>query len=211
MYISGIFFRVMIFFKQNKLITAFVTVHTLFAVFLGRLFALAPDEIGYIYTFNHVYTWPINPWAQSGSGWITAPTIFLWIAYLPAKILNVAGVPDYIAVRILSIFLTALSMYLLKEILERSIGFGKVLHRGILAVFFIPSVFLWTSVGLRESFIIAESAAFLVGLNYLVQAKYKRALLFLFFGSYGLLSTKTYLWACLMVTVIISIVIFLSQ
>ena len=91
MIISGIFSRVMIFIKQNKLIVAFITTHTLFAVFLGRLYALAPDEGGYLYTFNNVYKLPITTTAQSGSGWITAPTIFLWIAYLPAKILNVLG------------------------------------------------------------------------------------------------------------------------
>ena len=109
--ISGFFGRITVFIKQNALITAFITTHTFFAVFLGRLFALAPDEVGYLTTFNSVYRWPIYPWAQSGSGWITAPTVFLWLAYLPAKILNVVGIPDYLAVRILSILLATVSLY----------------------------------------------------------------------------------------------------
>ena len=192
MFISGIFSRVMIFIKHKKLLVAFITTHTLFAVFLGRLFALAPDEGGYLYTFNNIYKLPIATTAQSGSGWITAPTIFLWIVYLPAKILNVLGVPDYLSIRILSIILATLSLYLLKDILDRIVPKGKFGNGIIFIAFFIPSVFLWASVGLRESFIIAETAAFLVGLNFLIQEKNKRAYLLLFLGSYGLLSTKNY-------------------
>ncbi|TRZ88305.1 MAG: hypothetical protein D4R83_00480, partial [Streptomycetaceae bacterium] len=208
---AGIFSRLTRITMHNGLLLAFITTHTIFSVFLGRLFALAPDEGGYIYTFNNVYTWPIGTSAQSASGWITAPTIFLWVAYLPAKILNMLGVPDFLAIRILSIFLTAASLFLLKDVLMRSSVNGKVPYKFIFAFFFIPSVFLWTSVGLRESFIIAETTLFLVGLNFLVQEKNKRAFVFLFVGSYGLVSTKNYLWVCLMVTLIISSIIFLFQ
>ena len=190
MQISGFFRRKTIFTKQNALITVFITVHILFSVFLGRLFALAPDEGGYLYTFNSVYRWPINPWAQSGSGWITAPTIFLWIAYLPAKILNVFGVPDYLSIRILSILLTAITLYLLLGIQRQSKSGGKLFQKTIFLSFFIPSVFLWTSVGLRESFIIVEITLFLAGLNYLVQGINRKGMLLLFLGSYGLISTK---------------------
>ncbi len=197
--------------RQNKLICWFVIAHGLFAVSLGQLYALAPDEVGYIYTFNNIYTWPIGTVGQSGSGWITAPTVFLWIAYLPAKILNMVGIPDYLALRILSIALATLALYLLKNILGRSLGKVEVSQKIILVSFFIPSVFLWTSVGLRESFIIAETALFLAGLNLLFQDKTKQASVFLFLGSYGLISTKNYLWACLMITVISCSVIFLFQ
>jgi hypothetical protein len=66
---------------RNKLVVFFFVSHIIFAIFLGRLFAFAPDEEGYLYTFNNVYTLPINTAAQGSSGWITAPTVFLWIAY----------------------------------------------------------------------------------------------------------------------------------
>ena len=158
---------------KDPLIYSFVTTHTLFAIALGHLYALAPDEGAYLYTFNNVYALPIGTDAQSGSGWITAPTIFLWIAYLPAKLLNIVGVPDYLSVRMLSIALATLSLYLLKEVLGRIDMNGKSPQKLIFVFFFIPSVFLWTSVGLRESFIIAEITAFLAGLNFLVQEKNK--------------------------------------
>jgi hypothetical protein len=209
--ISGIFSRMIGFLQRNLLMSAFITTHVLFAVFLGNLYALAPDEGGYLYTFNNLYKWPITPWAQSGSGWITAPTIFLWIVYLPAKILTIVGIPDYLAVRILSILLAAVSLQLMKQILGPRLIGGKKLHGLILATFFIPSVFLWTSVGLRESFIIAEIALFLAGLNFLFQGNNKRGYVFLFLGSYGLVSTKNYLWACLMIATLISCIIFVFQ
>ena len=77
---------------KYRLLGVFFIIHSLFAIFLGRMYALAPDEVGYMYTFNNVYSLPIGTNAQTASGWITAPTIFLWIAYLPAKIVNILGV-----------------------------------------------------------------------------------------------------------------------
>ena len=209
--ISGVFDQAARYLKKNALIAIFITAHTLFAVFLGRLYALAPDESGYIYTFNNLYGSSADPNPQYNSGWITAPKIFLWIAYLPAKILSIFGVPDYLSLRILSIILSALCLKFLKEILDRSNDDRKSHQNIVFVSFFIPSVFLWTSVGLRESFIMVEIAAFLAGLNFLIQERNKRAYFLLFFGSYGLVSTKSYLWACLMVAVLLGIAFYSYQ
>ena len=108
------------FLKRNRLISLFIFIHSIFAVFLGRLYALAPDEGGYLYTFNNLYGSKSNPNPQYQSGWITAPKPFLWVAYLPAKILNTVGVPDYLSIRILSIFLAVLTLYLLIDLTNRS-------------------------------------------------------------------------------------------
>ena len=196
---------------ENRLLTGFIFAHVLFAIFLGKLYALAPDEGGYLYTFNNVYTLPINTSAQGGSGWITAPTVFLWIAYLPAKFLNVMRVPDYLSIRFLSILLAFISLYLIKKVLQKSILIGNKSQKVIFAVYFIPSIFLWTSVGLRESFIIAELTVFLVGFNYIMQGLDKKGSLYLLLGSYGLVSTKNYLWACLMLALILSSALFLVR
>lgn len=197
---------------QNKLVTVFVTTHLLFAIFLGRLFALAPDEGGYLYTFNNLYG-SKDPNPQNGSGWITAPKPFLWITYLPAKVLNVLGVPDYLSIRILSIFMAAMSMILLINLQRRS-GKPKSNSRFehlIFVFYFIPSIFLWTSVGLREVFILAEISLLLVGLNYFFQGNNVRAISCLFLGSFALLSTKNYLWICLVLAVLILSTIWALQ
>jgi hypothetical protein len=104
--------RVIEAFSHNKLVVAFISMHLLLAIFLGRLFALAPDEGGYLYTFNNIYG-SKDPNPQFNSGWIVAPKPFLWTTYLPAKILDILGFPDYLAVRMLSIAIVTLSLVLL--------------------------------------------------------------------------------------------------
>jgi hypothetical protein len=173
------------------------------------LFAFAPDEQGYLNTFNNVYTLPINTTAQQASGWITAPTVFLWIAYLPAKILNLVGVPDYLSIRLLSIAITSISLFLLLRMNQNMQKLKGIPEKVIFFSFFIPSVFLWTSTGLREAFLIFEITLFLVGLNYLFLRKNKQAIFLLFVGSYGLLSSKPYLWVLLMMSLIVFLVVHL--
>jgi len=155
----------------NKFLSLFVLLHVLFAITLGRLFAFAPDEAGYLYTFNNMYGSGSDPNPQYSSGWISVPKIFLWIAYLPAKTINILGVPDYLSIRILSIILASLSLYLLMRVLKEVIGPYGFTRNALFLSFLIPSVFLWTSVALRESFIFLEISMFLIGLHYLMQGR----------------------------------------
>ena len=191
---------------RNRLVVFFFLSHVMFAIFLGRLFAFAPDEKGYLFTFNNIYTLPINTVGQMSSGWITAPTVFLWFAYLPAKILNLVGVPDYLSIRLLSIAITSISLFLLLKMNQNMQKLRGIPEKVIFFSFFIPSVFLWTSTGLREAFLIFEITLFLVGLNYLFLRKNKQAIFLLFAGSYGLLSSKPYLWVLLMMSLIVFLV-----
>ena len=204
--IAGVFVSL----GQNKLLLFFLFVHMALGIGLGRLFAFAPDESGYLYTFNNIYG-KDDPNPQYQSGWITAPKAFLWIAYLPAKFLTIVGFPDYVTIRLLSISLTLFSVLLLRKVyLAKSNGI-KNSDSWIFVAYLIPSVFLWTTVGLRESFIIAEIAAFLVGLNYLLAGKNKKGATLIAIGSYGLLSTKSYLWLCLILATLICCGIILFQ
>jgi hypothetical protein len=198
-------------FKNHSELVFLVLLHIFFAFFLGRLFALAPDEEGYLATFNKVYTLTENTNAQGLSGWITSPTVFLWVVYLPSKILNLVGVADYLSVRILSILLVSVAFYLLKSVLNQSKLSNKRITIPLLLPFFIPSVFFWTSIGLRESFIILEMTLFLVGLNFIFKENLKRGVIFMLLGSYGLISTKTYLWVCLEITVLLFCLILLFR
>ena len=199
----GIFNSVKNFFLGNKFVVFFFISHLIFAILLGRLFAFAPDEKGYLLTFNNVYTLPINTTAQQVSGWITSPTIFLWLAYLPAKIINMMGVADYLSIRLLSITLTTLSLFLLLKLNENRQRTRGIPQEVIFLSYFIPSVFLWTSTGLREAFIIFEITLFLSGLNFLFLGKNKQAYCLIFAGSYGLLSTKLYLWVLLVISLLV--------
>jgi hypothetical protein len=189
---------------RNKLVLTFFISHVILAIFLGRFFAFAPDEQGYLNTFNNIYKLPIDEEAHQGqSGWITAPTVFLWIAYLPAKILNSIGVPDYLSIRLLSIVMTSVSLLLLLRMNQNVQKLRKISENVIFFSFFIPSIFLWTSTGLREAFLIFEITVFLLGLNYLFLRKHKKSVTLIFVGSYGLLSSKPYLWVLLMMSLIV--------
>lgn len=194
---------------QNKLFSLFTIAHVFFGVTLGRLYALAPDESGYLYTFNNLYGNSSDPNPQYNSGWITAPKVFLWIAYLPAKVITYIGVPDYLAIRFLSIALTLFSIIVFHKVFLNSKSSNTWSNRLIFLSYLIPSVFLWTTVGLRESFIIAELAAFLAGMNLIFRNKILIGAALLSCGSYGLLSTKSYLWACLILASLISIAAYL--
>ena len=194
---------------QNKFLSLFTIAHVFFGVALGRLYALAPDESGYLYTFNNLYGNSSDPNPQYNSGWITAPKAFLWIAYLPAKVVTYIGVPDYLAIRFLSIALTLFSIIVFHKVFLNSKSSTKWSSRWIFLSYLIPSVFLWTTVGLRESFIIAELAAFLAGVNLIFRQKTLTGSVLIVFGSYGLLSTKSYLWACLILASLISIAAYL--
>lgn len=195
---------------ENKMVSVFVTTHLLFAIFLGRLFALAPDEGGYLYTFNNLYGGK-DPNPQLNSGWIVAPKPFLWISYLPAKVFNLLGVPDYLSIRILSISIATLTLILLINLQRRGRQSGGRFETLIFLFFFIPSIFLWTSVGLREVFILAEMSLLLVGLNYLFQGSNARGISYIFLGSYALLSTKNYIWICLVLSVLVLTVVWVLQ
>ena len=201
--------KILNFLHKNKFIALLSFSHILFSVALGRMYALAPDEGGYLYTFNNLYGESNDPNPQYGSGWITAPKLFLWVAYLPSKLLTLVGVPDFLAIRFLSIALLIFTVLIILPILNERISEKSVTRRWILVAFFIPSVFLWTSVGLRESFIIFEITCFLVGVNYLFTKSETKGITLLLIGSYGLISTKSYLWACLMLATLISCCIFL--
>jgi hypothetical protein len=197
--------------SQNMILSFFLLGHLVMAIGLGRLFAFAPDESGYLYTFNNLYGQSTDPNPQYQSGWITAPKAFLWVAYLPAKLLTLLGMPDYAAIRILSIALTLFSILMLRKVCFKTSNQTKNSDKWIFAAYLIPSVFLWTTVGLRESFIIAEIAAFLVGFNYLWAGKSVKGATLIAIGSYGLLSTKSYLWLCLMLATLMCCGIIVFQ
>ena len=196
---------------KNKVLCLFAILHSVLAIGLGRLFAFAPDEGGYLYTFNNLYGQSVDPNPQYQSGWITAPKAFLWVAYLPSKVLTLLGVPDYAAIRFLSIALTLISILMLRKVYFKVSNQTKNSDKWIFAAYLIPSVFLWTTVGLRESFIIAEIAAFLVGFNYLWAGKTIKGAALIAIGSYGLLSTKSYLWLCLMLATLICCGVIMLQ
>lgn len=191
----------------KTLVFLFSISHILLALFLGQFTGMAPDEAGYLFTFNNIYSLPISNVPQSGSGWIAAPTIFLWIVYFPAKLVTTIGIPDLLALRLTSILYVTLALVFFLRILNSQ----KAAFRQksvVIALFYVPSFFIWTSVGLREAFLVLELALILVGFNELLRRNWKFGFPYLISGAYGLISTKFYIWVCISLAIFLTIFIF---
>ncbi len=190
-------------FDINQLMIFYFTSHVIFLLILGDSSAFASDEGGYLYTFTQLYGEQSDPNPQFGSGWIAAPKWFLQVVYLPAELFTIFGIPEYLAIRLLSAVMATYCVWLLLQLNHkhsRNEARGKLL---ILYAFYIPSIFLWTSLGLRESFILLELVLVLFGLYLTFRSGIsKRAFIFVFLGSLGLLCTKAYLWIILMLSIL---------
>jgi hypothetical protein len=196
---SWVAHRSKLFSPKSGLIAVFFSLHVLFALLLGRFFGFAPDEYNYLYTFENLFGQSADPFPERNSGWITAPKIFLHIVYFPAEILFDIGVPSHLALRILSIAIVTICF----SLLIGETGNNHLKDKKILIFFLIPSVFLWTTIGMREPFILLEIVLLLVGIRKYYELKSVSSTLLIFVGSYSLLSTKNYLWVICILAIII--------
>ena len=127
---------------------AYFGLHIVFQVFLGRITAFGIDEDGYLKVFKNLYT--RNYSLADQLSWPTDNKLLLQIIHLPAKFFEVIGLPDYLALRLQSTIL----FYIACFIIYRAQRDSNKYTLWLLVVFmFLPSVFLWTSLGLRESYI----------------------------------------------------------
>ena len=164
--------------------------HLLVAVALGQIFFFAPDEGGYLQIFKHTYISSFS--TSSVLGWSNSQTYFLRIVYAPAKILSSLGVPDYLSIRVLAIFTSMVAIYLLMCIyqFESHTGFPLLAQ----FFFFTPSLFLWMTLGLRESFIYLSLSMICFGIFGMHRAMLPMGFTFLVFGNLILFETKSYLF-----------------
>lgn len=193
--------------KLEFLVFAFFSIHLTFIVIIDDVIAFSPDELGYLYTFNNIYSWPAETTAQSVSGWITAPTLFLWIIYSPAKLLNIIGVDGLFALRLQSIALISFMLYCTLRAISKT--FQTELRKLIFVtcIFCIPSIFFWTSTALRETYILVGLSLVFFGVGYWLDKGSKKALFMIIVGSYILISTKPYLWVILIIAFLMLILI----
>jgi hypothetical protein len=197
-----------LFTRRKVFFSIFLLSHVLFSYLLGPFYGLAPDETGYIYTLTNLYGNSPDQNPQLGSGWIATSKPFLWLAYLPAHILISAGIPAHLAIRLLSILFGLVTLILLDSVGSRDQMFNGQRANQIhpsLFFFFVPSIFLWQSLGLRESFLLLEITMVLVGLHRFIDSKKLSHLFLAGVGSFGLLATKNYQWIFLILALLFAI------
>ena len=170
-------------------------------IVLGDIRAFAPDELSYIKCFQELYksTFDIS---QFG-GWWNAQTIFLRVLYLPVQFLSFLPITDLVLLRLYSITLTSIALFLIvKQTKLTNSHLGKV----VLIVFtFTPSIFLWTTLAIKESFILITLVIFFLGLERTHKVIGISGYLICFLAGYSLLNLKGYLYVVL--TLAISLVV----
>jgi hypothetical protein len=186
----------------------FFALHAALALLIFDFFVFTPDEIAYLETFSKLYDGASsNPtW---GSGWFGTPPLFLQVVYFPSYLLTLVGLPNFLALRFASIVLITIGFSMCKSIMRQgSLGdSNSKLKKFAVLLFYIPSIFLWTTTGLRESFLLFGLILVFFAFNKL---DYKPAFfgyLLAFIGSYVLISTKFYLWIVFACSVVVSVLV----
>jgi hypothetical protein len=185
--------------------TAYIGLHVSFSILLGNITAFAPDESSYRAIFGQLYLAGFTSDVVGfGGAWVP----WLRLLYLPAKLLTYLGFSDLLAIRFLSIACSALSTYLLVKIAKNNGRDDRVFKVAIIAISFIPTVFLWSSIGLRESFLYLEISAILYFLSRIKDEIDIRSLLGLAIAVYSLSMTKNYIFILFLFAFVITLIFF---
>ncbi len=195
---------------RGKIAISFFLIHFALILVIDEMYAFAPDEPGYLYTFNNLYG-SGDPNPQFSSGWLNSPKFFLWLLYLPAKFFTVIGVEPSFAVRLYSISLITIFFGVTYSLLSKISNQATMFRYLPLVVFCVPSVFLWTSTGLREVFLISGMFVFWFSLMSVYRKPTKNSWLILFLSSYSLFATKNYIWGIVMCAVLVTCLYFMLR
>ena len=185
--------------------TAYIGLHVTFSILLGNITAFAPDEDLYKGIFSKLYS---KGFTSDVLGFGGAWEPWLRLIYLPAKLLTYLGFSDLLAVRFLSIGCSALATFLLIKIAKENGRDDRLFKAAIIAISFIPTVFLWSSIGLRESFLFLEISAILYFLSRVKDEIEIRNLLGLAISVYSLSMTKNYIFILFLFAFIPTLLVF---
>jgi hypothetical protein len=185
--------------------TAYIGLHVTFSLLLGNITAFAPDEGLYKGIFSKLYS---KGFTSDVLGFGGAWEPWLRLIYLPAKLLTYLGFSDLLAVRFLSIGCSTLATFLLIKMAKENGRDDRIFKAGIIAISFIPTVFLWSSIGLRESFLFLEISAILYFLSRVKDEIDLRNLLGLILSVYSLSMTKNYIFILFLFAFIPTLLVF---
>jgi NADH:ubiquinone oxidoreductase subunit K len=123
-------------------------------------------------------------------------------------LLTYVGFSDLIASRLLAIFYSTLATYLVIRIAKANERDNRVFKVAIVIISFIPTVFLWSSIGLRESFLYLEISAILYSYSRLKNRIDGKNILILGFAIFSLAMTKNYIYILFLFATLITLAIF---
>jgi hypothetical protein len=196
---------------KSKLLIALITCQVLFVLLFqrifGKVFFLAPDERGYLQVAKDVYSTDYD-YVQWGWPW-RSPVWFLQLIYSPFKFMLEVGIPDLIAFRFNAILYSSLSIYLMLAILYVHYPPTELLrrHKFSLLTIFLPTYFLWSTLGLRESFLYFSFSLIGSGITLLTNARWRLGFLLMSTGCIFLAYTKDYMYLIFVVSLLFLILL----
>jgi len=190
---------------KHRVFFLFFSTHTVALALLDKVTAFAPDEVSYIQVFDELYTkdFDLSPFL----GWRLESVNVLRFLYLPARILEFAGFSDFYSVRTLSVLYAFIAFYALLRSATNIRILGAKTSTWISLAFFVPSVFLWTTLGLRESFLILSLTIVFLVIGDTLRINFFARVLLLGSAAIVLLTTKLYLYFLLFVAFVLAILI----
>ena len=149
--------------KKNEflfLLILSVIIRLFFIFSIGNCYALAPDEKDYLLILDRFFS--ADMWGTQLPTNGNPLIYYVWL--LPAKILQLFTLPGYLCLRISSLVYITLSIWISYKVLEERLS-GLLISKVLVVSTFIPTFFIYTSLGLRESFIIFLITALFFGLH----------------------------------------------
>jgi hypothetical protein len=176
---------------------------------LDKITAFAPDERHYAKVFRSLYASDFT--LANNSGWSAGSENILRLVYLPAKIFNSMGISDLNSIRLQAVGYSLSAALMLYSMASNTRFFGLQSRKWITIALLMPSVFLWSTLGLRENLILF----FLVGayftISKILNSNSKWYLAPLILLLIGLYVTKGYLYIIFFFSVSASVVILYFQ
>ena len=185
--------------------TAYIGLHVTFSILLGNITAFAPDEGLYKSIFSSLYS---AEFTSDVLGFYGAWEPWLRLIYLPAKLLTYLGFSDLLAVRLLAISCSTLATYLVVKMARNNYRDTKVFRVAVIAISFIPTVFLWSSIGLRESFLYLEITSVLFFLSRIRNKVDLKNMAWLGFSIFSLAMTKNYIFILFLFAFVFTLTVF---
>jgi hypothetical protein len=186
--------------------TAYIGLHVTFSMLLGNITAFAPDEGNYRNIFSTLYSSEFQ--SVDAIGYQSAWAPWLRLFYLPAKLLTYIGFTDLLAIRFLAIGYSVLATFLLVKMAKDNDRDDRVFRLALIAISYIPTIFLWSSIGLRESFLYLEISAILYFLSRVRDEIDIKNLLGLAISVFGLSMTKNYIFILFLFAFIPTFLVF---
>lgn len=186
--------------------TAYIGLHITFSLLLGNITAFAPDEGLYKSIFDRLYQ---SGFTSEVLGFNGAWEPWLRALYLPAKLLTYIGFTDLYAVRFLAIGYSTLATYFLVKLARENNRDSRIFRIALISISFIPTVFLWSSIGLRESFLYVEISAILYFLSKIREKNEVKNFIGLGIAVFSLSMTKNYIFILFLFAFIITLAIFI--